>query len=154
MELLLCSRYDLRALHPLTLLILTPTFDLGTLSELVSKSHSVMSDSLQPHGLWPARLLCPWNSPGKNTGVGHPSLLQRIFPTQGLNLDLLHCRQILYCLSHHELNFILQMKWRPSEISSQPVSIGSRIKLNQCVTDFTQNQMTLSFISLRSPFQR
>ena len=32
---------------------------------------SVMSDSLQPHGLQPARLLCPWNSPDKNTGVGH-----------------------------------------------------------------------------------
>ena len=43
--------------------------------------------------------LCPWNSPGKNTGVGCHSLLQGIFPTQGLNPDLLHCRQILYCLS-------------------------------------------------------
>ena len=49
-------------------------------------SRSVMSDSLQPHGLWPARLLCPQNSPGKNTGVGCHSLLQGIFPTQGLNL--------------------------------------------------------------------
>ena len=44
--------------------------------------------------------LCPWNSPGKNTGVGSHALLQRIFPTQGSNPDLLHCRQILYCLSH------------------------------------------------------
>ena len=35
----------------------------------VCVSHSVVSDSLRPHGLWPARLLCPWNSPGKNTGV-------------------------------------------------------------------------------------
>ena len=42
----------------------------------------------------------PWNSPGKNTGVGIHSLLQGIFPTQGLNLGLLHCGQILYCLSH------------------------------------------------------
>ena len=41
-----------------------------------------------------------WNSPGRNTGVGSHSLLQEIFPTQGLNLGLLHCRQILYCLSH------------------------------------------------------
>ena len=57
---------------------------------------------LRPHGLWPVRLLCPWNSPGKNTGVGSHSLLQGIFPTQGLNLDLLCCRQILYCLSHQE----------------------------------------------------
>ena len=45
---------------------------------------SVVSNSLQPHGLQPARLLCPWNSPGKNTGVGSHSLLQEIFPTQGL----------------------------------------------------------------------
>ena len=42
------------------------------------------------------RLLCPWNSPGKNTGVGGHSLLQGIFPTQRLNLGLLHCGQILY----------------------------------------------------------
>ena len=64
------------------------------------KSHSVLSDPLQPHGLWPARLLCPWDSPGKNTGVGSHSLLQRIFPMQGSNLGLLLCRQILYHLSH------------------------------------------------------
>ena len=41
------------------------------------------SDSLRPQGLQPARLLCPWDSPGKNTGVGSRSLLQGIFPTQG-----------------------------------------------------------------------
>ena len=41
-----------------------------------------------------------WNSPGMNTGVGSHSLLQGIFPTQGSNLGLLHCKQILYCLSH------------------------------------------------------
>ena len=50
--------------------------------------------------LWPARLLCPWNSPGKNTGVSCHSLLQGIFPAQGLNPDLLHCRQIFYHPSH------------------------------------------------------
>ena len=55
--------------------------------------HSVVSDSLQSHGLWPTSLLCPWNSPGKNTGVGCHSLLQEIFPTQGSNLL---CRQTLY----------------------------------------------------------
>ena len=42
----------------------------------------------------------PWNSPSQNTGVGSLSLLQRIFPTQGLNPGLPHCRQILYPLSH------------------------------------------------------
>ena len=43
---------------------------------------------------------CPWNSPHQNTGVGSLSLLQRIFPTQGSNPDLPHCRWILYQLSH------------------------------------------------------
>ena len=45
-------------------------------------------------------VLCPWNSPGKNTGVGCHFLLQGIFLTQGSNPHLLHCGQILYCLSH------------------------------------------------------
>ena len=63
-------------------------------------SHSVVSDSSRPHGLYPTRLLCPWNFPGKSTGVGCHFLLQGIFPTQGLNPGLLHCRQTLYPLSH------------------------------------------------------
>ena len=67
-----------------------------------SVGHSIVSDSLQPHGLQPAKLHCPWNVPGKNTGVGSHPLLQGIFPTQGLNPGLLHCRQILYCLNHQE----------------------------------------------------
>ena len=50
---------------------------------------------LRPHGLY-----SPWNSPGQNTRLGNLSLLQGIFPTQGLNPGLLHCRQILYQLSH------------------------------------------------------
>ena len=52
------------------------------------------------NGLQPARLLCPWNFPGKNTGVVSHSLLQGIFPTHGSNPGLLHCRWILYYLSH------------------------------------------------------
>ena len=55
-------------------------------------SCSVMSNSLQPHGLQLTRRLCPWNSPGTNTRVGSHSLLQGIFPTQGSNPGLLHCR--------------------------------------------------------------
>ena len=52
---------------------------------------TVLSDSWQHYGLQPTRLLCPLDSPGKNTGVGcHALLLQGIFPTQGLNLHLLH----------------------------------------------------------------
>ena len=45
------------------------------------------------------RLLCPWDFPGKNTGVGCHALLQGIFPTQGSNPCLLHCRQVIYQLS-------------------------------------------------------
>jgi len=54
-----------------------------------------MYDSLRPHGLY-----SPWNSLGQNTGEGSLSLLQGIFPTQGLNPDLQHCGQILYQLNH------------------------------------------------------
>ena len=54
-----------------------------------------MSESLRPHGLYN-----PWNSPGQNTGVGSRSVLQGIFPTQGLNPGFPHCRWILYQLSH------------------------------------------------------
>ena len=54
----------------------------------------------RPHGLQPTRVLRPWDSPGKNSGVGCHFLLQGIFLTQGSNLGLLHCRQIVYQLSH------------------------------------------------------
>ena len=67
-------------------------------------SRSFVYGSLRPHGLWPARLLCPGYSPSKNTGVGCQFLPQGIFPTQGSNLRLLHCRQIFYRLSHHVSN--------------------------------------------------
>ena len=73
-----------------------------------SVSCSIMSNSLQPHGLQPARLLCPRNSPGKNTRMDSESLLQDIFPTQGSNLVPLHCRQILYNLKHQgNWNYII-----------------------------------------------
>ena len=54
------------------------------------KSLSHVSDSLWLHRLGPARLLCPWDSPGQNTGVDCHFLIQGIFPTQGSNLSLLH----------------------------------------------------------------
>ena len=61
----------------------------------LSESLSVMSEYLQPHGLY-----SPWNSPNQKTRVGSLSLLQGIFPTQGSNPGLPHCRWILYQLSH------------------------------------------------------
>ena len=73
-----------------------PNQNPGTLvqGKVKHESRSFVPDSLQPHGLYSL-----WNSPGQNTGVGSLSLLQGIFPTQGSNPDL-HCRRILYQLSH------------------------------------------------------
>ena len=75
-----------------------------------SESLSDKSDSLRPHGLY-----SPWNSPGQNTVVGSLSLLQGIFPTQGLNPSLPHCRQILYQLSHKGSPRIMPAIWRVKE---------------------------------------
>ena len=69
---------------------ITPSYGNFIFSLSESVSLLVVSNSLRPHELWPARLLCPWNSPGKNTGVGCHFLLQGIFPTQGSYLRLLH----------------------------------------------------------------
>ena len=66
-------------------------------------------ESVRPHGLSPARLLCPLNSPGKNTGVDSHSLLQGIFPTQWSNLRLPHCRPILYHPSHQGSPFLIEL---------------------------------------------
>ena len=67
-------------------------------------AHSVMSDSLWPHGLQPARLFCAWDSTAKNTGVKCHFLLQGIFLTQGSNpcLSCISCigRQVLYHWCH------------------------------------------------------
>ena len=71
-----------------------------------SVRNSVMSNSLWHRGLEPTRLLCPWNSPGKNTGVGCHSLLQGIFLTQQLSPHTLHCKQILYLLSHLQFSSV------------------------------------------------
>ena len=66
----------------------------------------------------PTRLLCPWDSPGKNTGVSSHVLLQGIFLTQGPNPGFLHCRQILYQLSY---------QGSPPQFSS--VQLLSRVRL-------------------------
>ena len=74
-------------------------------------SRSVMSNSLCPHGLY-----SPWNSPGKNTGVGCHALLQGIFPTQGSNPSLPHCRCILYHLNHQ------RSIWKTKQTPSQTIT--------------------------------
>ena len=67
---------------------------------LESISHSVISTSLQSHGLRSTRVICPWDSSDNNIGVGCHALLQGIVPIQGSNLSLLHCKEILFCLSY------------------------------------------------------
>ena len=81
---------------------------------------SVGSDSLWPHGPQPTRLLHR-DSPGKNTRSCCHALLQGIFPTQGFNPCLLHCRWILYRLSHQRSPRILEWVAYPfSRESSRP----------------------------------
>ena len=77
-----------------------------------SESHRVVPNSLQPHGLYSL-----WNSPGQNTGVGSVCLLQGIFPDQGSNPGLPHCRWILYQLSHKGSPRILE--WAAYPFSSR-----------------------------------
>ena len=80
------------------LLTAGPALSEGTTCVL---SRSVMSDSLESYGRQPSRLLCPWDSPGKNTGVGCHAFLQGIFLTQGSNPRLLRIgRQVLYHQRH------------------------------------------------------
>ena len=78
---------------------------------------SAMSDPFQPHALYPTRLLCPWDFLNKNTRVGCHALLQGTFLTQRSNPGLLHCRQILYHLSHQGT----QRQWK-SDKSIYPTS--------------------------------
>ena len=92
---------------------------------VLRKSKMHLSDSLQPHGLF-----SPWNSPGQNTGVGSLFLLQGIFPTQESNLGLLHCKGIVYQLSHREAKnltlvvcFLLRLKRERKNVwPLQPIS--------------------------------
>ena len=73
---------------------------------------SVVSNSSLPHQPYPNRLLCPWEFPGKNTGVGCHFLLQRIFPTHGLNLCLLLGRRIFFLpLSHLGSPLYILQSW-------------------------------------------
>ena len=78
-------------------------------------TNSQSCPTLYNHGLQPTRLLCPWDSPGKNTGMCCHFLLQGIFLTQRLNPGLLHCRQILLLseppgkpLSHFQFSSVAQ----------------------------------------------
>ena len=97
-----------------------------------SKSCSVVSDSLSDYGLYSS-----WNSPGQNTGVGSLSLLQGIFPTQGSNPGLPHCRRILCQLSHKESPRILE--WVVDSFSSRSSQPRNWIEVSCIVGGFFTN---------------
>ena len=122
---------------------------------------STVSNSLQLRGLQPIRLLCPWNSPGTNTGVDSHSLLWGIFPTQVLNLGLPHCRWILYCLSHLESpkcnSMFNLLRNHPTVFLKVPSSfqiltsnlqafLSPILTLTVCLSSYSHPRGTLSFI--------
>ena len=79
---------------------------------VIMLSRSVVSDSLWPHGLLPARLFCPWDFPGKNTGVGCHFLPQGIFPTPESNSSLLHSQVDSLPPSHLGSPVYLPRSWK------------------------------------------
>ena len=86
-----------------------------------------------PHGLSPTRLLCPWDSPGKNTWVGCHAILQGNFLTQGSNLHLLwflHCRWIPYC-------------W-----AIRQVHVSSRGILSQCICTLNHHFLQFKYLKI------
>ena len=94
---------------------------------LVSQSCPTLSDPMDCSPPGYMEFLCPWNSPGKNTGVGCHSLLQGIFPTQGSNLGLLHCRQIIYCLSPRKAQMCVYLHIK---LASHNIKVNSKIHVD------------------------
>ena len=103
----------------LSLSLHTHTYKHTQLLLLLLFSHWVMSKSFVTPltvavvGLQPTRLLCPWDFPGENTGVGCRFLLQSIFLTQGSNPGLQHCWQILYLWATREEFYISTCIYTP-----------------------------------------
>ena len=99
----------------------------------------------------PTNLLCPWISPGRNTGVGYHPLLQGIFPTQGSSPGLLHCRQILYHLSHQGS----PCRWDQSSKEMHSKSFSIHTSNSSAVYQLSEWSETLSiFLSPRSKLLR
>ena len=98
-----------------------------------------MSSSLQPHGLWPTRLLCPWDFPGRNTGVGCHAVLQGTFPTRGSNLRLL-------CLLHCQAGSLPELSWINVNKTQNRIGAWTRGRL---VSDLDVFGISLQF-NLRS----
>ena len=103
------------------------------------------------------RLLCPWDSPGKNTRVGCHAFLQGIFPAQGSNPGLLHCRHILYHLGHKGSPFFKQGQnnaflWLWRKISNSCYGVDSYKKhLPSTWNIIFNNKLFLSFFLWVAP---
>ena len=93
----------------------------------------------------------PWNSPGQNTGKGSCSLLQGIFPTQGSNPGLPHCRQMLYQLSHHGSPRILE--WVAYPFSSTSSQSRNQTGVSYIAGGFLTSCATRVYVLLGSHFQ-
>ena len=126
-----CSAVNLKPVYRRTCSVGYHNIKLSYERVLVAQSCLTLCDP----GLGPARLLCPQNSPRKNTGVGSHFLLQGISPIQGQNLGLLHCRQILYSLSHCQFSSVhcnIKKKKKLKKIISSSLAI----RLVSSVTSF------------------
>ena len=118
------------------------------LAEWVSEVAQSCLTLCDPMDCKPTRLLCPWDFPGKSTGVGCHSLLQRVSPTEGSNPGLPHCRQTLYSLSQRGgIDWVLPGKEEDSSFccalqywqgKSLPVPI-SRLYLRFLFINFLHN---------------
>ena len=99
-----------------------------------------MSNSLWPHGLHQARLLCPWDFPGKNTGVGCQFFLQGIFPTQGSNLHHLNWQADSLPLSHQGSPMLYFLScFIHSLLLKSIFNITSSLSLTFCLNDSRDN---------------
>ena len=108
--------------------------------------------SLRPHGLY-----SPWNSPSQNTGVGSCFLLQGIFPTQGSNPGLPHCRQILYPLSHK--GSPIKLEWVAVPFARGSSRPRNRTGVSCIAAGFftswaTREALNICYIKLSSHFRR
>ena len=99
----------------LSFTVSSTTLSKSSFCVLITQSSPTLCD---PMDCSPAKLLSPWNSPDKNTGLDCHSLLQGISSTQRSNPGLLYCRQILYCLSHQgsPANQIIPPHFLPSSL--------------------------------------
>ena len=163
-----CTQTGVRLAHTLELLCNTSSsFQLLLLSSsgiefwcpIFSVSRSVLSDSFWPHGLQPARLLCPWKSRGKNTGVGGHFLLQGIFPTQGSNpypLSLLHCCCCCCQVASVVSDSVWPHRWQPTRLPHPRDSPGKNTGVGcyfllQCMKVKSESEVAESCPTLSDP---